>query len=248
MLGLHKGYNLYNMGFTAGFLALFAAAVFAASERSMGLGGVWGTDRSLFLVLLVPTLSTLFVLAGLVSARKRVFTDLIKILEMHGRLPTDFFDTASPGGGLLNMGVMGILGWGYVMIVGGDFNGPVLGGILTIVGFAAFGKQPKNAVPVMIGVVLSCLVFGKDFSAPGPILAALFATTLAPLSGEFGIPAGIVAGFIHLLIVERTAAWHGGMNLYNNGFAGGLTATLLITVIEWYRSNRERRSGRREKK
>jgi len=38
--------------------------------------------------------------------------------------------------------------------------------------------------------------------------------------------------------VERTGAWHLGVNLYNNGFAGGLTATFFVAVIEWYRSNR----------
>jgi hypothetical protein len=247
LLGLHKGYNLYNVGFTAGFLALFAAAFFAASGRGLGLGGVWSSERLLFLVLLIPVLSAVFVISGLFLGGRRIFADLKKILKMHGRLPTDFFDAASPGGGLLNMGIMGTAAWGYVILIGGDFNGPVLGGILTIVGFASFGKHPKNALPVMAGVALSCLVFGKDFAAPGPILAALFATTLAPLSGEFGIPTGVAAGFIHLVIVERTAAWHGGINLYNNGFAGGLTAALLITVTEWYQSNRGRRSGGREK-
>jgi hypothetical protein len=42
-------------------------------------------------------------------------------------------------------------------------------------------------------------------------------------------------------MVERTAAWHLGLNLYNNGFAGGLTATVFVAVIEWYRSNTTRR-------
>ncbi|NOQ21938.1 MAG: DUF1576 domain-containing protein, partial [Candidatus Aegiribacteria sp.] len=30
--------------------------------------------------------------------------------------------------------------------------------------------------------------------------------------------------------------WQGGMNLYNNGFAGGLTAAFIVSVIAWYRS------------
>jgi hypothetical protein len=37
----------------------------------------------------------------------------------------------------------------------------------------------------------------------------------------------------------QTGAWHGGFNLYNNGFAGGLTVGLFVAVIEWYRSVRE---------
>jgi hypothetical protein len=82
------------------------------------------------------------------------------------------------------------------------------------------------------------VVFGKDITSPGPILAVLFVTTLAPIAGEFGILAGVAAGFIHLVMVESTAAWHGGLDLYNNGFAGGLTATLVIAILHWYRTNR----------
>ena len=45
-----------------------------------------------------------------------------------------------------------------------------------------------------------------------------------------------MAGALHLMLVMRTAAWHGGLNLYNNGFAGGLTATLLVGIIGWWSS------------
>lgn len=85
--------------------------------------------------------------------------------------------------------------------------------------------------------MIACLLFGKDLTAPGPLLAALFVLTLAPLAGEFGWGVGLIAGFLHLVMVERTGAWHLGVNLYNNGFAGGLTAAFLVAVIEWFRSN-----------
>jgi len=69
------------------------------------------------------------------------------------------------------------------------------------------------------------------------VLALLFGTTLAPLAGEFGPATGFVAGCVHLVLVEQTAAWHGGLDLYNNGFAGGLTATLFVAVIQWRRAS-----------
>ncbi len=156
-------------------------------------------------------------------------------------------DMVSPAGALVNMGVLGLAAWAYVMTVGGALNGPVLGGILTIIGFASFGKNLRNTWPVVLGVVAATLVFGKELDSPGPLLAALFCTTLAPLAGEFGFGVGIVAGFIHLVMVERTGAWHGGMNLYNNGFAGGLTATLFVAVIEWYRANRPKTKPKKDK-
>ena len=55
---------------------------------------------------------------------------------------------------------------------------------------------------------------------------------------------GLLAGAVHLTLVMRTAPWHAGLNLYNNGFAGGLTATLLIGIVGWWSSWREERRER----
>lgn len=237
MLRMHQGYSLYNIGLTTGFLALFAAAIIFGRGSQLPGGGVWNEEPSLLLVLLVPAFSVVMVLAAIIGGRAGAFKSFWRILKLPGRLPSDFMDIDSIPGALLNMGIMAALMWGYCMIVGADINGPVLGGIFTVVGFAAFGKHPRNVWPVLAGIIIAALVFGRDLAAPGVILAALFGTTLAPLAGEFGIVFGVVAGFLHLLIVLRSGAWHAGIGLYNNGFAGGLTATLLVAFIEWYRSN-----------
>ena len=84
-------------------------------------------------------------------------------------------------------------------------------------GFGAFGTHIKNSWPVVTGVIAAAFITGNDLNAPGPVLAAVFVTTLSPLAGEFGIFPGIIAGFIHLLMVLQTGSWQGGMNLYNNG-------------------------------
>lgn len=238
MLHMHQGYNLYNIGFTCGFLGLFAAGVIEATGRSLAVDIIWNTTPAAILRFFIPVLSLFFIIAGFLEGREKTISDLMLIQKRTGRLPSDFIDRVSQGGTLLNMGLLGIAGWIYVAIAGGSFNGPVLGGILTIIGFGAFGKHLKNSLPVVLGVVLACLIFRKNPADPGPMLAALFVTTLAPIAGEFGYLAGITAGFIHLLMVERTALWHGGFDLYNNGFAGGLTATLLISVIEWFKEER----------
>ena len=152
-------------------------------------------------------------------------------------------EMVSPGATLLNMGLLGLIGSAYVALVKGDFNGPVLGGLLTLIGFGAFGKHLRNTAFVVAGIFTSTLLFAKPLNAPGPLLAFLFGTTLAPLAGEFGPFVGFVAGFLHLVLVQQTAAWHGGLDLYNNGFAGGLTAAFLVALIEWYRSNKSKPVG-----
>jgi hypothetical protein len=115
----------------------------------------------------------------------------------------------------------------------------VIGGILTVIGFGAFGKSPRNTWAPVLGVIVATLLYSRGLTSPGPLLAIYFVTTLAPVAGEFGPVIGFIAGFIHLSMVLHTGGWHGGMNLYNNGFAGGITATLIIAVIEWYRSTHD---------
>lgn len=237
MLHMHQGYNLYNMGMTCGFLALFAAAVFAAAGCNLLPGALWNSEPSIVISALIPLLSLFLVLSGFIMGKKKSLTDFVAIQSFSGRLPSDFMDMGSISGALVNMGLLGVAGSLYVYFTGAPFNGPVIGGLLTLIGFGAFGKHLNNSLPVVAGVLIGCLLFGKNPSDPGPALAALFGTTLAPIAGEYGKMAGVAAGVIHLTMVERTGAWHSGLDLYNNGFAGGLTATLLVAVIEWYRSN-----------
>jgi hypothetical protein len=240
MLKMHEGYNLYNIGLTCGFFALFAAALLTAANRDLSVTVIWNSDASWLLISLVPAVSLLFIVwGGVMDGPREGIKGMKKIFSLSGRLPSDFIEMVSPGASLVNAGVLGLLGSAYILVVGGDFNGPTIGGLFTVIGFATFGKHLKNTIPVAIGVVAATLLFGKSLTAPGPILALLFGTTLAPLAGEFVPFIGIIAGFFHLLIVERTAAWHGGLDLYNNGFAGGLVATLIVAIIEWVRSNKQ---------
>lgn len=83
----------------------------------------------------------------------------------------------------------------------------------------------------MAGVFLGGLVMHWSLSDSAVQLACLFCTTLAPISGYFGWPFGVLAGFLHSSVVLYTGTPVAGMNLYNNGFSGGLVAIVLYPVI-----------------
>ena len=83
----------------------------------------------------------------------------------------------------------------------------------------------------MIGVLLASVAKPLDPAGPMLLLAALFGTTLAPIAGRFGWHWGIVAGFIHASAVQTVGQLHAGLNLYNNGFAAGIVASVLVPVI-----------------
>jgi hypothetical protein len=67
---------------------------------------------------------------------------------------------------------------------------------------------------------------------PAPILTLLLSTTLAPIAGEFGVLAGLIAGFLHSSVALNVGIVYRGLNLYNNGFAGGIVAIFMVPVIE----------------
>lgn len=85
---------------------------------------------------------------------------------------------------LLNMGLTGRLDLLFICAIGGDINGPVMAGLLTVAGLGAVGKHPPNVTPVVLGLVLGSLTQPWVLSDPAVQPTALFATNLAPVAGS----------------------------------------------------------------
>ncbi|UHD17555.1 DUF1576 domain-containing protein [Thiocapsa bogorovii] len=234
----HMGFALYNMGFTAGLVGTLVVALYKSYGFVPDPVFIWTSGNDL---LLGPFLGVLFasmIVLGVVLDR-RALIGFRRLLRESGQSPSDFVAIAGLGATLINMGVSGAIGMAYVLAVGGDLNGPVIGALLSIVGFAAFGKHPFNFVPVMLGVFLGSLAKPWGAADPSILLAALFATNLAPIAGHFGWHWGIVAGFVHSSAALSVGGVHAGLNLYNNGFAAGIVAAILAPVIIAIRAGRD---------
>ncbi len=230
----HQGFNLYNMGFTAGIVGSVAMALL----RSFGLDtketlilseGNNSVLSYYFILLFISMVLIGWVLNGY------SFKNYDEILKSTGRLVSDFITKDGFGITLVNMGVLGLITTLYVLLVGGELSGLVIGAIITVIGFGAFGKQPRNILPIMLGVYLSSLVKVGDADSMSYLLAALFGTALAPITGTYGPWAGIVAGFLHSSLVMTTGSLHGGLNLYNNGFSCGIVAAVMVPVMDAFR-------------
>lgn len=230
-VNFHQGYNLYNIGFTAGMIGTFFMGMFRAFGYKGDNPSIIASGYNLPLGIYLYVMFTLVLLLGLYMNHWSL-KGLQELFSHSGRLVSDFIQMSGLGVTLINMALLGMISTTYVLLVGGELNGPILGGIFTIFGFGAFGKHVKNTVPIFIGVFLASRVHIYDTHSSSALLAALFGTTLAPISGAFGWPFGILAGFLHMSMVVNVGYLHGGVNLYNNGFSGGFIAAGLVPVIE----------------
>ena len=161
----------------------------------------------------------------------QISTGYRRLLSTTGRAPSDYLRMFGAGAVAVNAGVNGLAAMGYILLIGGQLNGPTVGAVLTVMGFSAYGKHLRNILPIMAGVWLGATVLSRSVNAPSLQIAALFGTTLAPVAGHFGWPYGVLAGFIHSALVLQTGGPVAGLNLYNNGFSGGLIATVLYPTI-----------------
>jgi len=226
----HDGYNLYNIGFTAGVLGTLINSLLKSYGVNIKQQQILSTEYDLFLKIFLLCFFIIFIIIGFIINRKS-FKGYTKILSYSGRLVSDYTQLVGYGLTFINMGIMGIISMIYVIALKGTFNGPIVGAIFTIVGFSAFGKHPKNTIPIMIGVLLAGIVTIFDVNSTLVIMAGLFGTTLAPIAGKYGFLVGILAGFLHLTVVMNVGIIHGGINLYNNGFSGGLVAAILFPLL-----------------
>ena len=233
-LRVHKGFDLYNVGFTAGMIGTIFVSVFKSYGFVVQSKMIWSTGNDLLLGSFMTALCLAMVGTG-IYLNGGSFKSLKNIFKYSGRLVSDFVLLEGFSVTLINMGFNGLIGIAYILLVGGTLNGPTIGGILTMIGFGAFGKHAKNMIPIFIGVFLGSITKTWNINDPSILLAALFGTGLAPIAGEYGWPYGVLAGFINSSVVLSVGILHGGLNLYNTGFAAGLVALFLIPIIEAFK-------------
>lgn len=241
LINVHQGFNLYNIGFSAGMAGLVFVSIFRSFGYVPKSQLIWTSGNNLSLSIFLFTLFSLILILGYFLNHK-TFKNYPNILKHSGQLITDFILLEGYGVSLINMGLCGILSTLYILLINGELNGPTISGIYTIAGFSLFGKHPRNILPIFLGVIIGSILKVFYINDPGIQLAALFGTALAPIAGKYGWFWGIVAGFVHSSVVLNVGYLHGGLNLYNNGFAAGLSAAVLIPIIELLR-NRPKNKG-----
>ena len=256
---VHKGYDLYSAALPGVLLGLFAVAVLykslghAVPEIAATLGEshpavVWGFCAVFF---------GLCVLAGW-QLNGRSFGGYADLLRDTGH-KADFAAKYGSGLAIMNVGVYGLMILAYYIFVNaiqGDalagFNGVTLGIVFCMVCFGGAGAHPGNVWPIMAGYVVfsfaATLCLGGVFpvNAQAIMVGLCFASGLAPIAGNYGWWAGVLAGGMHYFLVTSIPAIHGGFSLYNGGFTSLLIAVILTPQLETFCKTKEQRLSARK--
>ena len=228
MYNFHNGFDLYNIGFTAGILGAVILSILKMYHLNFYQQNLisFKYDIALRIICIVSFLA-MFVVGFFINDNS--LSGYKKLLLDEG-YKVDFTQKYGYGLSLINMSFNGLLGIIFIIISQQDFNGPVLAGLFTLVGFSASGKTPFNSVLILIGVYIASI--GTNVSSFTLSISGLFGTALAPIAGVYGIVPGILAGWLHLSVVQSIGIVHGGLNLYNNGFSAGIVAAFIVPIID----------------
>lgn len=253
----HKGYNLYNGGLAFGMFGFF---VFNFMYKTMGISApeahsytneiyeTFGRNYHLYATVFFLIVFLICIAIGF-NLNGKTFKGYYKLTKDTG-FNSDFAEKYGMPLCLINIGVYGIIFLIYINIItiftsGAGFTGPTIGVILAALTFTAMGQHPKNVWPILIGYVMLylvtiffCQINGRDItwsiSTQGYINGVAFATGLCPIVGRYGIRAGIIAGMMCASMCTATRDLHGGFVLYNGGFTSGITALVLVPILEHY--------------
>lgn len=184
----------------------------------------------------------LFVEGNPIQSLKGVWT----IFASEGSLITDYIITAGIGGAFLNAGLAMLLAVITIRLSGATFGGASLGCCYIVAGFALFGKNVFNMIPIITGTWIYAKVVKEPFSKH--VLTALFATCAGPvvqycmfhnplidsmaINVVLGIILSMLIGFVVPPVAGIAARTHDGMLIYNVGFAAGFVCIVLVSILK----------------
>ncbi len=234
----HKGYDLYNAGPAAGFLGMM---IFAIMYKTLGveapaIAATLGEGSRAFCnAFAIACFALCLVFGCILNGDFKGYKNLI----LDSGYKADFVGKYGIGATVLNFGVYGLFILAYYNLIGAAFTGPTFGVVWCMLAFCAGGSTPLNVLPIMVGYFIGSLFGVNAINAQAIVVGLCFASGLAPVSGQYGPIAGVVAGVLHYCLVTSVPAIHGGFNLYNGGFTSGLVAFVLVPVIGHFFKSRD---------
>ena len=262
----HKGYDHYSAALPVGLTAFFLRAVlYKIMGGALPAAPVYETPVASWMntnIFCFVVFGLCIVLALLMGCTPKKYWELMKD-SGHGVSFTTKYGNAPF---LMNVGVFGLMIVGYYNLAGAIsgnaavWTGMTFGIVFCMLSTCNSGSHPRNVLPIMVGYMVTSLLFGWIFRALGGenfafamgsqtmLIGLCYANGLSPIAGKYGFVYGILAGGLHYLLVAAVPDTHGGFLLYNGGFTAALICILFVPQLEKFCKTKEERKAHRLEK
>ena len=250
---VHKGFDLYSAAFPMGMIAFFLNATLF---KTIGLdlpspGDTLGMTSPLIcntfcIILFGSCIAAAFALGCTPKAYWRLLKDPDTIKDFSSYYGTHVF--------LMNVGVFGLFILGYYNLIGASFNGVTFGIVFCMLATCNAGSHPGNVWPIMLGYLVSSVVFGwlstlaggnfaMTINSQAIVVGLCYANGLSPIADKYGWHYGFLASVMHYLLVTSVPNMHGGFCLYNGGFTAALICVILVPELEKFCRTKDERKA-----
>ena len=202
-----------------------------------------------FLKLFFAALSACFIVAAVIMPdRATMFSGFWKILTQTCKVSTNYFALGGYSATFLNMGLVGLACYGLCCLPGAKATNVTTLAVILTIGFGAWGINPLNMIPTVLGVMLYCLVKKEKLGAQTN--AMMYSTGIAPLISDllFRYPnveyigfnwaglgialfVGLVIGFFLPAGLTHAPVVHKGYDHYSAALPIGMTAFFLRAAL-----------------
>ena len=151
----------------------------------------------------IITIIIFLIAAFCVASPREILAGMKEIILSRDALVTDYFELAGYGAALFNSAIMMIIVLLLILVLEIPFTGLTIAAFFINAGFALFGKNPVNVLPIILGTYLYAKV--HDVSMKRYVYTALFGSCLAPIVTEvvYLLPFGLVINIILAIEIGR---------------------------------------------
>ena len=205
--------------------------------------------ESSFLKLFFAFISVCFLIGAVcMPDRDQMFSGFCTILTSTCKISTNYFALGGYAATFLNMGIVGLFCTALCCLPGAKPNNVTTLAVLLTVGFSAWGINPLNMIPTILGVCLYCLVKKEKLGAQSN--AMMFSTGIAPLISDLllrypnveavgfnwlglglALFIGLIIGFFLPAGLTHAPNVHKGYDHYSAALPVGMTAFFLRAVL-----------------
>lgn len=195
-------------------------------------------------ILSIISVCALVIIAFMLGEPITLWEGLKKIIVSRDALITDYFELAGYGATFLNAALICAVALVLLFKQKVAFTGITMSTLFINLGYAFWGKNLINILPILFGTFLYAKLHRTSFSRY--IYTALLGTCLSPLVTEMAyiLPfsqivniiiatvVGIFAGFVLPPLTMHTVSIHMGYSLFNVGFSAGILVFVVVCILK----------------